>query len=771
MKRNFGCGLIFRTSAVFCFLWASGVQGLDSDLPWPYPEPEPVSSVFGDPNLTPDQSPPRWDEEQVQASVNIGNPFRDYGHWRLSNDVYKSPWVIGRTGDGPTEWTSAEASAWASQWDATQDWQGGELLKYTLLRPPADAEEPEGGWPLVVVNPGSGGVGGSGGPVTRWGSPYYREHYPAYVLNLHPQERTMDYLPESVFTLPAFDAQFDLLDALLADPELNINERRIYVGGFSMGGSTTWLMLLERPHFFAAASPVSSRPLHTFEEAELLMHLPIWMTTGHDDGGDGSSNYLRAYQHLQEAGAQQIRFWEVQYTGHTGTAERLFHLPEWLFAQERPENLAPEPAAQITTTGGLTLAFDGSASVDPDGTITRYEWDFGDGNGVEEAEATHSYASAGDYMASLRVRDDNNHFVRRYYGVQVTADSLVVNEPMVAGRINIETPYNTEYEFTEALFASAATDPEGDPLAAVRIETLPGKGKLLLDGTELGAGDVIAASELDNLGYLPTGNEGLDRFEYTVSDGFFWSPESRKVEIKIGPPPPSALFTNLWTASSGEILTSTISIGAQYFSDDEGPVITELPDFLDGAENIRTTSSRTLTNGISDKDQSGPETWIRFDMEEDATVYVAYDSRNTGIPEWLADWELISSDEVKSWIYYELYAKDFSAGSTVELGTNKAAPASGSGNGYFIMGVPTGSPEPGPEVDLPQVALTMQAEGNFRLEWEGEEGYQYILRSGTDFSNPASWPIVHQEAGVEGPMIFEAEASSEPRRFWLIEIQ
>jgi PKD repeat protein len=744
-------------------------HALDENLPWPYPQPAPFSQMLGDPTLTPDQTPPIWDETQVQESVNTGNPYTDYGHWRLNNQVYAAPWVIGREGNAPTQWTSAEKATWAQQWDQTQDWQSGLLLKYTLLRPPADAEPPPGGWPLVVINPGSGGVGSDGGPSTRWGSSYYREHYPAYVLNLHPQERTMDYLPDSVFTLPAFDAQFDLLDALLADPELNINERRVYVGGFSMGGSTTWLMILERPHFFAAAAPVSSRPLHTFEEAEQVMHLPIWMTTGHDDGGDGSANYLRAYQHLQSAGAEKIRFWEVQFTGHNPSAERLFHLPEWLFAQERPDNQSPQPEATLVMQGGLTVELDGSGSTDTDGTITRYDWDFGDGTDAATATASHTYAAPGEYTVSLRVRDNNNHFVTRYYALQVATNLLQINEPMVPGRLSFETPFNTEYLFSSAFFADAVSDPENDPLAAIRIETLPTKGNLLLDGVVVAQGEIIDAVDLANLSFLPTGNEGLDRFEYTVSDGFSWSPhDPGRVELVIGDPPPSALFSNLWTASSGEIGASTISIGAQYFSDDEGPVITELPAYLDGADNIRTTSSRTSTNGTADNQQTGTGTWIRFDLEQEATIYVAYDGRNTAIPAWLDDWEFVSSDEVKSWIYYDLYAKDFPAGSTVELGTNKAAPAAGGTNGYFIMGIPLGS-SPEPEEGPPVLKLMMQSEGVLRLEWQGKAGHSYKVRTGTEFSDPGSWPILHQAPGVDGPMSFEPPSSSEPRRFWLIE--
>ena len=56
-----------------------------------------------------------------------------------------------------------------------------------------------------------------------------------------------------------------------------------------------------------------------------------------------------------------------------------------------------------------TLTFDASNSSDPDGYITSYEWDFGDGNIANTTGPiiTHSYASAGDYIVNLTVTDDD----------------------------------------------------------------------------------------------------------------------------------------------------------------------------------------------------------------------------------------------------------------------------------------------------------------------------------------------------------------------------
>ncbi len=52
------------------------------------------------------------------------------------------------------------------------------------------------------------------------------------------------------------------------------------------------------------------------------------------------------------------------------------------------------------------VTFDASASSDPDGTITAYAWSFGDGTAGTGVTATHSYATAGTYIVSLTVTDN-----------------------------------------------------------------------------------------------------------------------------------------------------------------------------------------------------------------------------------------------------------------------------------------------------------------------------------------------------------------------------
>jgi PKD repeat protein len=57
---------------------------------------------------------------------------------------------------------------------------------------------------------------------------------------------------------------------------------------------------------------------------------------------------------------------------------------------------------------GDTISFNGGASVDTDGSIVRYDWDFGDGATLPDAgpSASHIYSAAGTYTVTLSVTDD-----------------------------------------------------------------------------------------------------------------------------------------------------------------------------------------------------------------------------------------------------------------------------------------------------------------------------------------------------------------------------
>jgi DNA-binding beta-propeller fold protein YncE len=61
----------------------------------------------------------------------------------------------------------------------------------------------------------------------------------------------------------------------------------------------------------------------------------------------------------------------------------------------------------VPGAGGHPTTFNGSISTDPDGTVFRYDWSFGDGATLADGGATpsHTYVNPGDYTAALTVTD------------------------------------------------------------------------------------------------------------------------------------------------------------------------------------------------------------------------------------------------------------------------------------------------------------------------------------------------------------------------------
>ena len=72
-------------------------------------------------------------------------------------------------------------------------------------------------------------------------------------------------------------------------------------------------------------------------------------------------------------------------------------------------NRAPAAVGNATPTNGpvpLPVAFSGNESSDPDGHPLAFEWDFGDGTPpIGASETAHLYATAGTFIARLRVDD------------------------------------------------------------------------------------------------------------------------------------------------------------------------------------------------------------------------------------------------------------------------------------------------------------------------------------------------------------------------------
>jgi PKD repeat protein len=109
-------------------------------------------------------------------------------------------------------------------------------------------------------------------------------------------------------------------------------------------------------------------------------------------------------------------------------------------------NIEPVAAFTFLPTNPQTnevVNFDASSSLDSDGTIISYEWNYGDGNTGTGINPQHSYTASGTYTVSLTVTDDQN-------AVDVATQQITVSTTSV-----------TQFTITATAGANGAINPSG----------------------------------------------------------------------------------------------------------------------------------------------------------------------------------------------------------------------------------------------------------------------------------------------------------------------
>lgn len=117
----------------------------------------------------------------------------------------------------------------------------------------------------------------------------------------------------------------------------------------------------------------------------------------HWDFGDGTTsdetNPTHKYIHPG--------MYTVQLTLNDGKAPHptIAHIP--VFVEGSPQAL--QRFSDTTVCANVPLEFDGTMSVDPNGPLGSFTWDFGDGSTALGAVVTHAYTKAGTYTVTLTV--------------------------------------------------------------------------------------------------------------------------------------------------------------------------------------------------------------------------------------------------------------------------------------------------------------------------------------------------------------------------------
>jgi hypothetical protein len=118
--------------------------------------------------------------------------------------------------------------------------------------------------------------------------------------------------------------------------------------------------------------------------------------------------------------------------------------------------------------------------------------------------------------------------------VDIGAFEVQQNQPPTVTGFTKVGAEDNPLTFAAADFTGHVTDPDGDAVAKVRIESLPAGGVLKLGTAVVTAGQVIAAADLGRLTFEPGLNfSGRVTFRYTASDGTAYAATAATVTLDI----------------------------------------------------------------------------------------------------------------------------------------------------------------------------------------------------------------------------------------------
>lgn len=215
--------------------------------------------------------------------------------------------------------------------------------------------------------------------------------------------------------------------------------------------------------------------------------------------------------------------------------------------------LAANPGGPYRTLPGDPVRFDGTQTVNPDGGLLDFAWDFGDGGTGSGATPVHAYAAEGEYRVALTVTGG--------YG-RDTGYTIVSVLPRTVPIARAGGPYSGRVGASVFFDGRGSTDPNGDPLTY-----------------HWNFGDTGGAT--GGYAYHTYYADGVYPVTLSVSDGALWDTDATTARIDPrAQRPPVAVAGGPYTGSA----YTTIRFDGSGSSDPDGDLLRYHWFFGDGAE-------------------------------------------------------------------------------------------------------------------------------------------------------------------------------------------
>ena len=225
----------------------------------------------------------------------------------------------------------------------------------------------------------------------------------------------------------------------------------------------------------------------------------------------------------------------------------------------------------------MATAPNGTVVINPDGTI----------------DYTPNPGFNGTDIVTYTISDGNGGFATSTVQINVAP----VADPPTSADNTVALDEDTSYTFAVSDFAFADQD-VGDSLVAVRIDTAPTDGTLLLNGNPIMPGDIVSLGDINagRLIFVPDPDEngtGYATFDFSVSDGvqFQTAPNTMTIDVNPLQDPPVATDNAITVAEEstgtplglapptdldGDVLSATVTglpiLGTLFLADGTTPV-------------------------------------------------------------------------------------------------------------------------------------------------------------------------------------------------------
>lgn len=295
-------------------------------------------------------------------------------------------------------------------------------------------------------------------------------------------------------------------------------------------------------------------------------------------------------------------------------------------------NTPPVAAISISESSGvapLSISFNGQASYDTDGSISSYDWDFGDNESGSGPITQHTYTDAGTYTAILTVTDTMGATDTEAVTIEILPDpDNYIHIAAIKGNLNVETAGTT------ASITITVVDNGGNPVPGAVVQGI---------WTGLVSGDATATTGTDGTATTTsrkTKKSGI--FTFTATDitasGKSYNPEQNdasSLSLSTDSEPdnefPQAFFTATPTSGSSP-LEVELNPGASF--DPDGTITSYYWDLGDGTT-INNTSSAVVTHTYTENGDYDITLVVTDDKDASTTAFttvtVSSSDATTGI--------------------------------------------------------------------------------------------------------------------------------------------